>query len=652
MVLAYDMDRRLLFANPAAQKLTGYSVAELEEAQFICWIHPDDQRRMLNIWDRVFEGKTFHEEQYRLTTKDGRLKWIEASWGPILDESGRQIGVQGRERDITERILSEETRRQIEQRLRIDEEHYRTLFENSPFPMWEEDFSRVKEYLADLQASGITNLRTYLAEKPEEVGALLRRVKVIDVNRAARDFYGASAKEQLGELTEIFDEQAYEIFRDEICTLADDNTSYRTEFQVRTLRGDQRTVSMIVTLVGDAPLLWSRVMVSFFDITDRVRLEESLIQSQKLESLGRLAGGVAHDFNNLLTVINGYADLICLQLGKDHPSRDGLQQIRNAGARGAELTQQLLAFGRKQISQPQPCDLNALIVEMQPMLRRVIGENIQLLISLDASLGAVRADRTQIHQVMMNLAVNGQEAMPEGGKLTIDTKNVWVGLEVRDQPGEPGAKPFVLLEVRDTGVGMDENTKKNLFEPFFSTKPFSKGSGLGLSTVFGIVSQNGGHISVESRPGEGAVFSVYFPRVEGPAKIERSPAAHKQSYQGSGTVLVVEDQEEVRRLVCYLLQEFGFHVLAGADGAEALRIVEGHQGAIRLLLTDVVMPGMNGRELAARLTALHPDTKVIYMSGYSDEIIGQSGIIDRSVAYLPKPFTEESLSRVLRQALG
>ncbi len=555
MVLAYDMDRRLVFANPAAQNLTGYSVAELEQAQFICWIHPEDRDRMMGYWARLFEGRSFHEEQYRLTTKDGRLKWIEASWGPILDETGKQVGVQGRERDITERKLTVEALRQNEQRLRTGEEHYRTLFEDSPFPMWEEDFSAVKAYVDSLEAA---DLRSYLADHPEAVKECVRRVKVLDINRAARNFYGAASKEELlGDLSSIFDEKAYEVFREEIATLVETNSAFNAEFQARILNGEERTVSMIVSLVGAPTGDWSRVIVSFFDITDRKRLEEQFVQSQKMESLGRLAGGVAHDFNNLLnnllTVINGYSDLILRGIDDRHPWREAVSQIKAAGARGAELTQQLLAFGRKQVSQPHAFSLNALIVETQPMLRRVIGENIDLRISLAAELGTVKADRSQMHQVLMNLSVNAQEAMPGGGTLSIETRNVWRGATFREEPGEPGAKPFALLRIRDTGIGIDEGAKQHLFEPFFTTKGPSRGAGLGLATVFGIVAQSGGHISVDSQPGEGAVFSVYLPCIEGPAKVETAPD-RREEYKGTGTALIVEDQDEVRKLVGYLMR--------------------------------------------------------------------------------------------------
>ena len=247
MVLAYDMDRRLTFANAAAETLTGYSLAELENSHFICWIHPDDRHRMMEYWDRLFEGKSFYEEHYRMLTRDGRLKWVAASWGPILDDAGKQVGVQGRERDVTARVMAEETERQSEQRLRVSEERYRTLFEDSPFPMWEEDFSSLKSFLDELRAGGVTDLRAYFAEHRHALQECVRRVRIVDVNRTAREFYGASTKAELvGGLSRIFDEGAYEIFCEEMVTLAETNSIYQAEFQTRTLQGEERTVNMIV----------------------------------------------------------------------------------------------------------------------------------------------------------------------------------------------------------------------------------------------------------------------------------------------------------------------------------------------------------------------------------------------------------------------
>ena len=658
MVLAYGMDRRLTFANAAAETLTGYSLEELEQRQFICWVHPEDRDRMLGHWDRLFEGTSFYEEEYRLVTKDERLKWVAASWGPIMDDTGRQVGVQGRERDITDRRMAEETLRQSEQSLRVNEERYRTLFEDSPFPMWEEDFSRVKTYLDALAARGVTDLRGYLSEHREVLMECVRRIRILDVNRAARDFYGINDKEELlGDLNQIFDEPAYEIFAEEMAVLAENNSLFRTEFQTRTLKGEERSVSMIVSLVETPNRDWSRAVVSFFDITDRKRLEEQMLQSQKLESLGRLAGGIAHDFNNLLTVINGYSDLLLHGLDAGTPLRHGLAEIHHAGMRGAELTRQLLAFSRKQVAQLRPLSLNALVHESEGMLHRLIGEDIRLVVSLDPSAGTIKGDRGQIHQVLMNLVVNGREAMPHGGTLTIETKSVYLGPGLQEVapavlPPVAGARPYVLLRVGDTGVGMDARTKQRLFEPFFTTKHMSKGTGLGLSTVFGIVTQSGGHISVSSEPGRGAVFSVYLPHLAGAAKPETAAGHRRESPKGSGAVLVVEDQPEVRHLTCLILRGLGYEVLEAADGSEALSIAVRHGRPIRLLRSDVIMPGMNGKELAAQLAVLQPLMKVLYMSGYTDRIMSETGVLDNSVAFLQKPFTPDKLVEMVQRMLA
>ena len=409
---------------------------------------------------------------------------------------------------------------------------------------------------------------------------------------------------------------------------------------------------MIVSLVETPNHDWSRVIVSFFDITDRKRLEEQVLQSQKLESLGRLAGGIAHDFNNLLTVINGYSDLLLHGLEAGNPLRHGLAEIRNAGTRGAELTQQLLAFSRKQVAQLRPLNLNALIQESEGMLHRLIGEDIRLAISLDPTAGTIKADRGQIHQVLMNLVVNGREAMPNGGVLTIETRNVQLGPGLQEDPGVAGGRSYVQLRIGDTGIGMDATTKQHLFEPFFTTKHLSKGTGLGLSTVFGIVTQSGGHISVASEPGRGSVFSVYLPHLAGPARPEAAPGLRRETAKGSGAVLVVEDQQEVRALTCMILRNLGYEVLEAADGSEALAIAAGHVQPIRLLLSDIIMPGMNGRELAAQLAPMQPEMKVMYMSGYTDRVMTENGLLDSSVAFLQKPVTPDKLIDMVQRVLG
>ncbi len=467
-------------------------------------------------------------------------------------------------------------------------------------------------------------------------------MRVLDVNRAAREFYGAETKDELlGALDKIFDDAAWEIFREEIAELDRTNSLYRAEFPARTIHGEERTVSMIVSVTA-SPEDWSRVIVSFFDITDRRRLDEEVLQSQKLESLGRLAGGIAHDFNNLLMVVLGYADLLLSEASGNDVLARGLAEIKSAGERGAELTAQLLAFSRKQIAQPRSLNLNRLVRDSQGMLQRVIGEDIRLEIALAPDAWNIKADRGQLHQVLMNLVVNGREAMPTGGTLSIATRNC---------PDERGSE-YVLLEVRDTGIGMDEPTRQHIFEPFFTTKGRGKGTGLGMATVFGAVSQAGGHISVESEPGKGATFSLFFPRDSAPAGLEGFSRESVAASGLRGRVLVVEDQAEVRAVTCMILRRLGLEVLEADCGEAALTLAGTGLGAIDLLLTDVIMPGMNGRDLASRFSAQLPAAKVIFMSGYTDRIMSPDGLLDSSVAFLQKPFQPEELARMVARALG
>ncbi len=608
MVLAYDMEGKLVFVNPAVETLTGYSMEELEQANFICWIHPEDQARMLGRWEPLFQGKPFHDEEYRLVTKDARVKWVVSSWTPIRDDSGRQVGVQGREFDVTQRKLGETALRHSEERLRADEKRYRVLFENSPGPMWEEDLSEIRVYLEHRAAAGVSDVRGYLESNRQAVNECVRRVRILDVNRAARDFYAASSREELvGSLERIFDDLAFDVFREEIASLAENHSTFQTEFSVRTLKGEERLVDMIVSIVDAARHDWSRVIVSFFDITDRKRLEEQIVQSQKMESLGRLAGGIAHDFNNLLTVINGYTDWILRRMEHDNPFRGQLTEVRGAGERCAELTQQLLAFSRKQVVRTGPLDLNHLIRESLGVLKSALGDDIDICTSLAVDLGGIEADRGQMHQVLMNLAVNARDAMPDGGTLTIETCNVSGCAEV-------------LLEVRDTGQGMDEGTRRHLFEPFFTTKKGSNNTGLGLAIVYGIVTDRGGRIEVRSQLNEGSAFRIYMPGKQCPLEAEPQSSSTRSPYAGTSMVLVVEDRTEVRDLACRMIEELGHQTLAAASGAEALTVARRHQGPIPLLLTDVIMPGMNGRELAAQLRQVYPKMTVVFMSGYADSI--------------------------------
>jgi hypothetical protein len=386
------------------------------------------------------------------------------------------------------------------------------------------------------------------------------------------------------------------------------------------------------------------------DFTQRKLLEEQLRQSQKMEAVGMLAGGVAHDFNNLLTIINGYSQLLLTTLSAHDPNRSAVEQILKAGERAAALTRQLLTFSRRQALQPKVLDLNALVASLAVMLRRLIGEDIDLRLVMGPELGRVNADPGQLEQVIMNLAVNARDAMPRGGVLTIETANVeldesYTGRHITIQPG-----PFVLLAVSDNGVGMDAETRKHLFEPFFTTKGQGRGTGLGLSTVFGIVKQSGGSIDVYSEPGRGTSVKVYLPRIDQPAVLE----SEHETAAGQGgweTILLVEDDEMVRHLVRETLEREGYRILDAGDGAEARRIVENHSGQIHLLITDIIMPRQGGRELAADLAPLRPEMKVLYMSGYTDQAVIHSGIVDGDTAFLQKPFMPVTLTRKVRELL-
>ena len=380
--------------------------------------------------------------------------------------------------------------------------------------------------------------------------------------------------------------------------------------------------------------------------------EEELRHSQKMEAVGRLAGGVAHDFNNLLTAIIGYADLINERNPPDQVIRQHAELILKAGEQAASLTRQLLAFSRKQLLQPKVIDLNQLVVEMEKLLRRVIGERFDLRTLPEAKIGRVLADPTQIEQVILNLGVNARDAMPTGGALTIRTANVQLDEGTAGHISESlSAGDYVELSVVDTGAGMDAETMSHIFEPFFTTKGPGKGTGLGLATVYGIVRQSGGGISVESEPGKGSIFRIFFPQETAPVDASKPDIAAPDKTRNFETVLVAEDEEIVRVLVCEVLEEEGYNVLRAPDGIEALKIARAFEAPIHLLVSDVIMPHMNGPELAAQLTALRPDIKVLYVSGYSDNDIGDHGVLDMKIELLQKPFTPQVLAWKVRDVI-
>ena len=393
---------------------------------------------------------------------------------------------------------------------------------------------------------------------------------------------------------------------------------------------------------------------TFQDITERRGVEEQLRQSQKMEAIGTLAGGIAHDFNNLLTVIIGNAQLALMDVIKDESLRKGIEEIKKAGDKAASLTRQLLAFSRKQIIKPEIIDLNKGINETEKMLKRMIGEDIEFLAVLEPELWKVFADSGQIDQVIMNMVVNARDAMPQGGKLTIETANADLDKNYFREHGIEGEKSghYVVLAVSDTGIGMDKETQEHIFEPFFTTKEVGKGTGLGLSTAYGIVKQNNGFIWVYSETGKGATFKVYLPKVERGVEAEEKERTCVEDLGGSETVLIVEDDDSLRNLAEKALQQQGYRTLVAENGEDALEVSKEYEGSIDLMITDVVMPKMGGKEAADRLQPLYPQMKVIYMSGYTDNAIVRHGVLRPGLNFLEKPFTPEGLARKVREELN
>src|SRR5437867_612732 len=428
-------------------------------------------------------------------------------------------------------------------------------------------------------------------------------------------------------------------------------------FRVGHKDGSWRDLEVVIANRLDDPSIRALV-VNYRDVTDRKRAEEALRladerlrAAQRMEAVGRLAAGIAHDFNNLLTAILGSTDLLLEGLPADHPAREDALESRQAALRAADLTRQLLAFSRQQVLAPRTLDLNAVVRDVERLLRRLIGEDVKLRTVLAANLAPVRADPTQLEQVLVNLAVNARDAMPRGGTLTIETANVALDdAYVADQP-VVAAGDYAMIAIGDTGTGMDAATRARVFEPFFTTKQRGKGTGLGLATVYGIVKQSGGYIWVYSELGVGTTFKVYLPRVVGPVEPLVTAPAVTGPLRGSETILVVEDQEEVRTLIRKILEARGYGVLTAEDGPAALQAAALHPGPIHLLLSDVVMPGMSGREVSVLLTTTRTTMRTLYMSGYTDESIVRHGMLEEGVQFLQKPFTAEGLARRVREVL-
>jgi PAS domain S-box-containing protein len=613
-VYALDAGGRLTFMNSAAESALGWTEDELLGQKIHEIIHfqhadgtnsPAEECPLLGVLN---SGKTIQIEGDVFTRRDGSLFPVSYNSSPII--SGVQIaGAVLAFHDITERKRAEEALLQSEQR-------YRLLFERNPQSMWVFD---------------------------------LETLAFLEVNDAAIHHYGYAREEFLA--MTIKDIRPAEDVPNLLANVSG-VTPQHDEAGVWKHRKKDGTV-IDVEITAHELTFYGRLaqIVLAYDVTERRSLEEQLRQSQKLEAVGQLAGGVAHDFNNLLTVITGYSDLSLRRLDKNNPLRSNLEEIKKAGERAASLTRQLLAFSRKQVLQPKVLQLNAIVADVDKMLRRLIGEDIDPLTVLEPSLGQIKADPGQIEQVILNLAVNARDAMPQGGKLTIETQNVY--LDNQDVRWHTAIQPgnYVMLAVSDTGCGIDAETQMRMFEPFFTTKEQGKGTGLGLSTVYGIVKQSGGHLWVYSEVGKGTTFKIYLPRVDGVTERDEPRTTQAELPQGRETVLLTEDEEQVRQMIRMILEMGGYRVLEAASGEEALAIYKQHEGQIDLVMTDVVMPKMSGRELAQSLEVFHPGIKVLYMSGYTDDAIVRHGLLDQEIAFLQKPFTPDAVMRKVREVL-
>jgi PAS domain S-box-containing protein len=468
----------------------------------------------------------------------------------------------------------------------------------------------------------------------------------------AEEMFGYAAGEAFGRTAAEFYAGGPEEARAIMARLLAEGRLRDYEAVVRGKDGRTLAGSASISLLRDASGALTGTVGVLKDVTGRRMLEESLRQSQKMEAVGRLAGGIAHDFNNLMTVVLGRSDLLLRRLRPEDPMRRDIELFRKTAMRATELTRQLLAFSRKQVLQPKVLDLNAVVENMESMLRRLIGEDVALRTDLAPALGRVKADPGQIEQVIVNLVVNARDAMPQGGKLTIETTEVELTEGDAQQHAGLRPGPTVVLAVSDTGTGMDEATRARIFEPFFTTKEQGKGTGLGLSTVYGIVQQSDGGISVHSAAGRGTTFRIYLPRVEESVEIAPTPEAPMRAGGGTETVLLVEDEDELRAVVLETLQLYGYTVLEAGHGGEAMLMAERYPGPIHLLLTDVVMPTMSGADLARRLAAVRLEMKVLFVSGYTDDAIVHHGVLEPGTAFLEKPFNPEQLVRRVREVLS
>ncbi len=601
-IVVLDSEHRVKICNPAFEALFLYSPSEIIGTTLDDFISTEEtESETSELTQQVLGGRQVHEATRR-RRRDGSVVDVEVHGVPLMVE-GKLVGVFGLYQDITERRLAEQAQQEIEERFRR---------------------------LADASFEGIViHDQGKIIDANEQYARMLGRTSEEIIGRQIEELVAPEDRAMVGERIRSGDERAYEYQM-----LRSDGETLYVEVHSREIPYRGRTVG--VTAVRD--------------VTEHKRLEEGIRQTQKMEAIGRLAGGIAHDFNNLLTVISGYSHLLARQLESD-ALRSQVEEIHLAAERATLLTQQLLAFGRRQALETEILDLNQVVGGMEKMLRRLVREDIEFELRPGPLLGKIEADRGQIEQVILNLAINAGDAMPEGGTLTIETVNVELDENAarRIPNGVPGS--FVRLTVSDTGTGMDSRTLSQVFEPFFTTKKRGKGTGLGLATVYGIVKQSGGSIEVHSSLDRGTTFQVYLPRVGDSLETMEKKVAARKLPRGSETVLVVEDEPGVRRLVVDFLELHGYQVIDAENGMEALKKVGNNAGRIDLILADVVMPGMSGPEMVERIKRRRPKVKVIFMSGYAEDVFNG----DESAAgalLVQKPFSVEELTCKVREVLG
>jgi PAS domain S-box-containing protein len=585
-------------------------------------IHPDDQARIWRTLDDRLRQELWSDE-YRFRRGDGTFAHVYARGYVVRGQDSRPRRMIGAMLDIT-------ARKESEQALRDSEERLRMALDGGQIGTWDWD---LKNDAVRWGGHAARVFNVVPGSAPLRFEGFLEMVHPEDrsgVNEAVRHVIAQGVPLDI-EFRALSEGAA-----------ANPHTTHH----------DARWVAAQGQAYTDDRGDPVRMLGVMQDITERKRLESQFLQAQKMEGIGRLAGGVAHDFNNLLTAVLGYIEMAGTKLERDNPAHEYFGSIRHAAERGASLTRQLLGFARRQITEPRVVDLDALVVQMQDLLRRVIGEDVELRIVTARDLGSVRLDPAQFEQVLMNLVINARDAMPNGGTLTIESRNVDLDESYARQ--HQGVQPghYVMLAVSDTGMGMTEDVSRHLFEPFFTTKPPGRGTGLGLATCYGIVKQNGGHIWVYSEYGRGSTFKIFLPRTGEPAVSDTPADQAVGSVAGHETVLVVEDEPMVRAISVESLEMLGYRVLQASNGEEALEVARAYSGSIDLVVSDVVMPVMGGPALVQRLRIERPHIKVLFVSGYTDDAIVRQGVLEPGVEFLQKPFALAALARRIREILG